>query len=441
MRAVLALFLVDTAHGLGMSSGTATALVGAYLSACLFTALPGGWIADRLLGARRTALIGGVVILLGHVSLALDLGPGSVYTGLVLVALGTGLQKPNMTALVGKLYADKSDQDRDAAYNKFYASINIGGLIATLLVGWLGVRFGWNLAFGAAAVGMALSLIVFLLSGGLKETDDAPRNPLTRAEAVRVRNRVLGTVVLVCALGLLAEVTGTLTLPHCLTAFAVLAVLVPIGYFTKLLRRRDLDARGRSGIRAYVWLFASAVVFWCIFDLAASSVQLFAAVHVDMMGIPVTWQAAMNPITLILFAGLLSTVWRRVSFSAPAKFSTGLILGGASFLLLSIAASRATGDVRVSLLWLIGLYCLQSLGELLLSPTGLSISHKLAPPGMGSQLAGLFFLAESAGDAIGGQVAAHLNGVTLYLTLGSLAVLVGLVMAGATPRLRALTNG
>ncbi|MGW1864224.1 peptide MFS transporter [Streptomyces mauvecolor] len=438
MRAVLALFLVDRVHGLGMSSGTATALVGAYLSACYFTALPGGWVADRLLGARKAALLGGVVILLGHVSLALDLGAATVYTGLVLVALGTGLQKPNMTALVGKLFADRDDRERDAAYSKFYASINIGGLVATLLVGWLGVTFGWSIAFGAAAVGMGLSLIVFVLSGGLRSVDDRPARPLTREEAVRVRTwTLLGTgaaVVLVLA----ASLTGVLTLPRCLTAFTVLAVLVPVGYFVKLLRRTDLGDRGRSGIKAYAWLFAAAVVFWCIYDLAASNVQLFANEHVDMMGLPVTWQAAMNPVLIILLAGALAVVWQRVSVSAPAKFATGLLLCGVSFLLLSVAAARAVGDVRISLLWLVGLYFLQTLGELFLSPTGLSLSHRLAPAGMGSQLAGLFFLSASAGDAIGGQVASRLDGVALYLTLGSLAVLVGLGIAVATPRIRAL---
>ncbi|WP_438297426.1 peptide MFS transporter [Streptomyces sp. HUAS TT7] len=440
MRAVLALFLVDTANGLGMSPAMATALVGAYLSACYFTALPGGWLADRVLGARRAALIGGVVILLGHVALALDLGAWTVYTGLVLIALGTGLQKPNMTALVGKLFGHRSDQERDAAYSKFYASINMGGLLATLLVGWLGVHFGWPVAFGAAAVGMAVSLVVFLASGGLREADDRPGNPLSPAERVKVLKNTGIAVAAVTVLGAAAWLTGGLTLSHCLTAFSVLAVLAPVWYFTRLLRTRDIDARGRAGIRAYVWLFASAVVFWAIFDLAASNVQLFANDHVDMLGLPSTWQAALNPIMIVLFAGVLAAVWKRVSVSAPAKFSTGLVLCGISFLLLAIAATQATGTVRISIMWLVGLYFLQTLGELFLSPTGLSISHKLAPAGMGSQLAGLFFLSASTGDAIGSQVASHLTGTTLYLALGSIAVFAGVAMAMATPRIRALVQ-
>ncbi|MFF4740869.1 peptide MFS transporter [Streptomyces sp. NPDC001262] len=440
MRAVLALFLVDTAHGLGMSPAMATALVGAYLSACYFTALPGGWLADRVLGPRRAALIGGVIILLGHVALALDLGAWTVYTGLVLIALGTGLQKPNMTALVGKLFSKRSDQERDAAYSKFYASINMGGLLATLLVGWLGVRFGWPVAFGSAAVGMAVSLVVFLASGGLREADDRPGTPLSPAERSRVLENAGITVAAVVAVAPLAALTGALTLAHCLTAFSVLAVLAPVWYFTRLLRTRDIDARGRAGIRAYAWLFASAVVFWAIFDLAASNVQLFANDHVDMLGLPATWQAAFNPIMIVLFAGVLAMVWKRISVSAPAKFSIGLVLCGASFLLLAVAAAQATGTVRVSILWLVGLYFLQTLGELFLSPTGLSISHKLAPAGMGSQLAGLFFLSASTGDAIGSQVASHLTGTALYLALGSLAVLAGCAMAGATPRIRALMH-
>ncbi|MGH4035652.1 peptide MFS transporter [Actinomycetota bacterium Odt1-20B] len=438
MRAVLALFLVDTANGLGMSPATATALVGAYLSACYFTALPGGWVADRVLGARRAAVLGGVVILLGHIALAFEHGAATVYTGLVLIALGTGLQKPNMTALVGKLFGHRSDQERDAAYSKFYASINIGGLLATLLVGWLGVHFGWPVAFGAAAVGMAFSLVVFLASGGLRTVEDGPSRPLSAHERSRVlRGLGIGSVV-VAAVVVLVALAGRLTLSHSLTAFSVLAVAAPVFYFTKLFRTKGLDERGRSGVRAYVWLFASAVLFWAIFDLAASNVQLFAADHVDMMGLPDTWQAALNPLMIVLFAGVLAAVWRRFSVSAPAKFSTGLALCGASFLFLAIAATQATGTVRVSILWLVGLYFLQTLGELFLSPTGLSISHKLAPAGMGSQLAGLFFLSASTGDAIGSQVASHLTGATLYLTLGSLAVVAAAAMAAGTPRIRAL---
>lgn len=440
MRAVLALFLIDTAHGLGMSKTTAVALVGAYLSACYFTALPGGWIADRLLGARKTALTGGVAILAGHLALAFEAGAAGVYAGLVLIAVGTGLQKPNMTALVGKLYAQGTDQERDAAYSKFYASVNVGGLASTLLVGWLGLHFGWNVAFGTAAVAMAVSLCVFQASGSLREAADAPGRPLTRAEARTVAIRALWCVAGVLAAGSAARATGTLTLPHALTAFAVLAVVVPVGYLATLLRRPDLDERGRAGIRAYARLFAAAVAFFCIFDLAASNVQLFAADHVDMRGIPVTWQAALNPVMTIAFAGVLAFVWRKVRLSSPAKFSTGLVLGGLSFLLLALAAGHATGNAHISLLWLVGLYVLLSLGELFLAPTGLSISHKLAPAGTGSQLVGLFFLAAAAGDAIGSQVATHLTGAALYIALGGLALAAGLAMAAATPKLRLLTG-
>ncbi|MER5890534.1 peptide MFS transporter [Streptomyces sp. NPDC001941] len=440
MRAVLALFLVDSAHGLGMSKTTAVGLVGAYLSACYLTAMPGGWIADRLTGARKAALIGGVAILAGHVTLAFEAGAATVYAALVLIAIGTGLQKPNMTAMVGKLYADHSDQERDAAYSRFYASVNAGGLAATLLVGWLGLRFGWNVAFGAAVVAIAFSLVVFRFSGSLRGAADRPGRPLPRAEARTLAVRVLWSVLAVLVVGAVARATGALTLPHVLTAFAVLTVVVPAVCIGRLLRRKDLDERGRKGIRAYAGLFAAAVAFFCILDLAGSSVQLFAADHVDMMGLPVTWQAALNPVMTIAFAGVLAAVWRKVKVSAPAKFSAGLVLGGASFLLLALAATQATGGVHISLLWLVGLYVLLSTGELFLAPTGLSISHKLAPAGTGSQLAGVFFLAVAAGDAIGSQVATHLTGAALYLALGGFAVVAGLAMCAATPRLRVLTS-
>lgn len=440
MRAVLALFLIDSADGLGMPKTVAVGLVGAYLSACYLAALPGGWIADRLTGARRAALVGSVAILAGHIALALEAGAGGVYAGLLLIAAGTGLQKPNMTAMVGKLYADRSDGERDAAYSRFYASINAGGLVATLLVGWLGLHFSWHLAFGAAALAMAFSLVSFALSGSLRELADEPERPLSRPEARALTVRVLPAVAAVLAIAVAARSTGVLTLDHTLTAFAALTVVVPALCIGRLLRRKDIDARDRAGLRAYAGLFAAAIAFFCILDLAASNVQLFAADHVDMMGLPVTWQAALNPIVTVAFAGVLAAVWRRAKVSSPAKFSTGLVLGGSSFLLLALAATRAAGGTHISLLWLVGLYVLLSTGELFLAPTGLSISHKLAPAGAGSQLTGIFFLAVAAGDAIGSQVATHLTGAVLYLALGGFAVLAGLAMTAATPRLRLLTG-
>ncbi|MFI6519654.1 peptide MFS transporter [Spirillospora sp. NPDC050679] len=449
LRAILVLFLIapPADSGLGMAEGTAKALLGVYMAMVYFVALPGGWIADRLLGARRAVLVGGVVIMLGHLSMAIPGGAGFVYLGLVLIILGTGLLKPNISTMVGKLYRGEHDARRDAAFSIFYMGINIGSL-APFVVGYLGEQVNWHLGFGAAAVGMALGLVQYLAGGRhLAGVGDRPGNPLTPAE----RRRVLRTVGLAAAAAaavvLVFAALGRLTVDGVTVALTVLAIVVPVAYFGYMFRSPEVSGEERVRLRAYVWLFLAAALFWMIFDQAAGPLNIFAQQSVDLSvfgwRMPASWTQNINPILIICFAAVFAWLWVRLGdrVGTPQKFAFALVMCGLSFVVMSAASNAASGGAKVSLLWLIAVYLLQTLGELSLSPVGLSVTTKLAPQAFASQMMGVWFLATAAGDAVGGQVARlqePWGDVRYFLLLGACTLAAGVVMFLFTRSLRRL---
>ncbi|RFU42922.1 MFS transporter [Actinomadura logoneensis] len=440
LRAILVLFLIapPSESGLGMAEGTAKALLGVYMAMVYFVALPGGWVADRILGARKAVLVGGVVIMLGHISMAIPGGAGFVYLGLLLIILGTGLLKPNISTMVGKLYVGEDSARRDSAFSLFYMGINIGSL-APFLVGYLGQNINWHLGFGCAAVGMALGIVQYVLgSRHLRGVGDRPGhrlNPQERSRFLRITAVVLAVVaVLVVA----AAVTGTLTVDAVTVALTILAIVVPVVYFGYMFRSHEVTAEERVKLRAYVWLFLAAALFWMIFDQAAGPLNIFANDNVDLnvfgWQMPASWTQNINPILVISFSAFFAWLWLRLGSRASTgmKFGFALVMSGLSFVVMSIA-SHAThgGTVKVSLLWLVAVYLLQTLGELCLSPVGLSVTTRLAPTAFASQMMGVWFLATAAGDAVGGQVArlqAPWGDVKYFLVLGVFSVLAGVLL-------------
>ncbi|TQN31860.1 POT family proton-dependent oligopeptide transporter [Haloactinospora alba] len=456
MRAILVLFLVASVGqgGMGIAEGAATAIVGIYLSMSYFTALPGGWIADRVLGERNAVLVGGIVIMLGHISLAIQLGSFFVWAGLALVCAGTGMLKPNVSAMVGKLYDEEGESEsasrRDAGYSLFYMGINLGSAIGLFLVGWVGENVSWHFGFGITAVAMALGLIQYVLGrGNLGKAGERPGNPLSEAEKSALKPRVTAVVAAVLVIGIVAFATGTLTVDNVTYALTALALVVPVCYFVYMFvfRSGDMTGEERVKLKAFVWLFIASAVFWMIFDQAAGPLTLFAKNSTDLtvggFAIPAGWTQAINPVMVIVFAGVFAFVWSKLGdrVGTGAKFSVALVLCGLSFVLM-YAATLATqgGSVQVSLMWLVGVYFLQTIAELCLSPVGLSMTSKLAPKAFHAQMMGLFFLSISAGDAVGGQVSRlqPLLGGDYYLLLGGVAVLGGIAMMFFLGKLRGL---
>jgi POT family proton-dependent oligopeptide transporter len=448
MRSVLVLFLAATAAegGLGLAEGTAKALVGVYSAMVYLVTLPGGWIADRILGARRSVLYGGVVIMLGHVALAVPGSAAFVYLGLTLIIFGTGLLKPNISTLVGHLYREDEDARRDAGFSIFYMGINLGAFLAPLVVGTLGQKVSWHLGFATAAIGMALGLIQYVLGmGGLRD-GDPPRRLTPDERRHFVALLTLGCAAVAVAV-LLGALTGTLTLDVVTWALTVVPIVVAAAYFAFMFfGSHEITADERARLKAYVWLFVAASIFWLVYDQAATELSLFALHKTDLSigghEVPSSWLQAVNPIMVIVLAPIFAGLWVRAGprLSTPLKFAVAMVLCGLSFVIMAFAAAKAVHGVRVSVLWLVATYLIQTAGELCLSPVGLSVTTKLAPKAFTSQMIGVWYLAVAVGDSLGGQMT-RLAGTVLtesayFLLLAVVAVATGAALAAGIGPLR-----
>ncbi|MEO3791947.1 oligopeptide:H+ symporter [Nonomuraea sp. B10E15] len=451
LRAILATFLAASpAHqGLGMSPVTAQAVVGVYAALIYLVALPGGWIADRILGARRSVFWGGFVIMLGHISMAIPATSAFfVWLGLLLIISGTGLLKPNISVMVGRLYADSDDARRDAAFSLFYFGINLGAFFAPLVVGWLAAGDRWHLGFSAAAVGMALGLIQYVWGGkALRGVGEQPGLRLSPRERRRFGRLFVLAVGATAALLAGWAATGTFTVDRFTVVVTVIILLVPVAYFGYiLLGSHNLTQDERIRMKAYIWLFVAAAIFWMIFDLAPSKLLFFAQDHTELslFGIPIqpATTQSFNPLFIMIFAPVFAALWLRLGtrVSTPQKFGFALVMVGASFVVMAVAAALA-GPGRVSVWWLVLVYLIQVFGELSLSPVGLSVTAKLAPEAFKGQMLGVWFIAVSVGDAVGGQtgrLTAVLSDPMYYLVLALVAIVAGLALFMFTRRLRVM---
>jgi POT family proton-dependent oligopeptide transporter len=444
MRALLILFMTAGAAdgGLGFDTARAGAIYGTYTALVYLTALPGGWLADRFLGLRHAVLGGGVLILCGHVCLAIPT-LSTFYAGLAFIVAGTGLLKPNISALVGRLYAD-ADARRDAGFSIYYMGINLGAFFAPLVCGWLaqsegwksalagaGIdpRISWHFGFGAAAVGMGLGLVQYLRGGA--RLGDAGRRP-EQASAGGATHR-LGLAIGVGALALVALlVIGGVAVPTVegiatLTAWILLATVV--GFFAWLFLLGDWSPEERRRLVAIAVLFLGAVAFFSVFEQAGSTLNLFAERSTEnrMLGVafPASWFQSLNPIGIIALAPCFAWLWLRLAArdpSHPAKFAIGLVCVAAGFALLIPAAELSASGAKVSPWWLVATYLLHTVGELCLSPVGLSAMTRLAPARVGGLMMGVWFLAASVGNFIGGRVASAYDAFSLPSVFAAVTV-------------------
>ncbi|PYQ13400.1 MAG: MFS transporter [Acidobacteria bacterium] len=439
MRAILILFMVASpaAGGLGFTTERAAAIYGLYTGSVYFTAIPGGWIADRLLGLRRAVLVGGILIALGHYCLAANVRP-LFYAGLVFIVLGTGLLKPNISSIVGQLYT-RDDPRRDAGFSLFYMGINLGALISPLVCGYLGQKVGWHWGFGAAGVGMTLGLVQYVL--GKKRLGRAGELAEAPAGAGRQWALLAGAIAA-------ASVLLYLVWPYRDWVMLVLTAVL----FAWLLRTGARSTTERKRIGAIIVLFVFATLFWIGFEQAGSSLNLFADQYTRnvMFGwsFPSSWYQSVEPVFVVGFAPVFAWLWLRLGRhepSSPAKFAYGLLLLGLGFLFVAVAAQLyARGQGKVSPWWLILLYLFHALGELSLSPVGLSTVTKLAPARIVGLMMGVWFLALSLGNFLAGHVAGMFEKMPLPRLFGAVfltTTLSAVVLAVLTPPIKRLMAG
>ncbi|MEJ7616355.1 MAG: peptide MFS transporter [Pyrinomonadaceae bacterium] len=417
MRAILLLYMTKplAEGGLAFNQKYAGLIYSTYASSVYWTPLIGGWLADRFFGTRRAVFIGGVVIACGHFSMAFDTRP-NFYGGLALIALGTGLLKPNISAMVGQMYAP-GDARRDAGFSIFYMGINLGAFIAPLVCGYLGQRVDWHYGFAAAGFGMVIGLVQYALSGNrLRGIGDRPAQKGADISATKgIADESVNSDTVTIGLALVGAVAGFALgffwggddlLTKLLTSLFPTVVGLFVGYIVGVVRHLAADELKRVLVIFILFIFSA--IFWASYEQAATSLTLFAdrLTRTNILGFefPSSWFQSVPALFVIALAPLFAWFWislGRCNPSSPAKFAYGLLFAGIAFVVIAFA-STLTGIGKVSPLWLVLVYFLQTIGEMCLSPVGLSTVTKLSPARMVGLMMGVWFLSISVGNYIAG---------------------------------------
>ena len=425
IRPLLVLFMTAALArgGFGFDRVTASSIVGIYASSVYLSSLPGGWIADRWLGLQRSVWYGGIFIALGHLSIGLSafFARSAFFLGLVLIVIGTGLLKPNVSAIVGDLYPEGGAR-RDAGFSIYYTGINLGAFLGSLIPGWLGERVDWHWGFASAGFGMVLGLITFRMASPRTLGPIGFRANGTIDEQRRVRSIALALLGVVAVVVVLA-MAGVIRINAVKVAenFAVIILALALVYFAYLFFFAGLTGDDKKRVAVIIVLFVFATIFWSAFEQAPTSLNLFARDFTDRRIFgwesPTTWMQAANSVFVILLAPVFGILWlalgkRGRNPSSPAKFAFGLFAAGAGFWVMLIAANKVIAGgagTRVSMWWLTISYLFQTFGELSLSPVGLSSMTKLAPRKFVGQMMGIWFMASALGNLIAGIVGGNVD--------------------------------
>ena len=424
MRALLILYMTETTMvanpGMGMDVVTASAIYGLYTGLVYLLGLPGGWIADQLWGQRKAIYVGGWFIAAGHFSMAVPYD-ATFFLGLILIIVGTGLLKPNVSSVVADLYPEGGAR-RDAGFSIFYMGINVGALAGPLICGWLGQGYNWHWGFSVAGFGMALGLIQFRMGYGPLGDAGRLRSERTAEELRSLSRRFFGGAALLLALligfgFLIANGTIPITIVDVAEGMVWVIGSVVVVYFLYLMLLGGHDGGERKRILVIFWFALLATIFWSGFEQAGSSLNLFAENYTDRTiggwSYPASWLQSVNALFIVIFAPIFGSLWvwlahRNANPSIPVKFALGLIMLAAGYLVIAWGAANATPESPVSASWLVVMYFLHTVGELALSPVGLSAVTKLAPARRISQMMGLWFVATSLGNVLAGLVAGQL---------------------------------
>ena len=458
MRALLILFMTaaPATGGLGFDAMTAGAIYGLYTAMVYMFTLPGGWIADRVMGPQRAVLVGGMLIASGHFSMAVPTIT-TFYLGLVLIVIGTGLLKGNVSVIVGRLYRH-DDARRDAGFSIFYMGINTGAFVAPLVCGYLGQRVSWHVGFAAAGVGMVLGLVQY--AAGRKYLGEAglyPADPGSPEALARQKSQAklwIGAGAALLILFGLGVYTGVIpvTARQIADAAGYLLLFLSVGFFAWVFLSGGWTRTERNHLIVIGVLFVGYALFSAVFEQAGSTLNLFADRNTQNSvfgwSYPSSWFQSANPLFVIAFAPMFAWLWIRLASKgkepgSAAKFAAGLLLVGLGFAVLIPAAQMSQGGTLVSPGWLILTYLLHTWGELSLSPVGLSAMTRLAPVRIGGLVMGVWFLGTSVGNYIGGRVAGFYESMSLpglFGAVAAFAIVAGVLMLIFSGRLNTLSR-
>jgi POT family proton-dependent oligopeptide transporter len=423
--------------GLGLPQATATGIVGAYGGTVYLSTVLGGWLADRVLGMERMVFYGGIVVMLGHLALAVLPGFAGVAVGLVLVALGSGALKANASSLLGTLYA-KGDPRADGGFTLFYLGINLGAFLGPLVTGLLQESAGFHFGFGAAAIGMAIGLAQYaafrrnLGTAGRHAPNPLPPSAVPKAIGIGV------AIVVVIAVVVLTQVVTLAALPRVITGVLLLA---SIAYFATMLASPKVTPSERTKVRAYIPLFIANVAFWSLFQQIFTVLAVYSdeRMNWNILGwtAPSSWIGSLEPIWIIILSPVFAAMWTRLDRRAPStprKFAYGVIGMGLAFLLFLIfAGGTGRSTPALAVLFILGLF---AVSELLLSPIGLSVTTKLAPEAFRAQMMALYFFSVGLGTSMSGVLAQFYSAdreFAYFGVNGLVVIVVGLVLLALSP--------
>lgn len=448
MRAILVYYLyaLTTADnaGLELPKAQAMAIVSIYGALVYLSTIVGGWIADRLLGASQTILIGGILITFGHVALATPFGLTSLFVSLFLIILGTGMLKPNISNMVGHLYS-KEDPRRDTGFNIFVVGINMGSLIAPLVVGTVGQGINYHLGFSLAAIGMIVALFVYWYGRvrHFPEIGRKPSNPMNAREKLLFLIGLI-VVVVVAFIGffMLYKADPKNFINNFINFLSVVGIVVPIIYFVMMFASKKVASDERRKLTAYIPLFLSAIVFWAIEEQSSTVIAVWGESRTNLnptwfgmtFHIDPSWYQLLNPLFIVLLSPIFVRLWNKLGDRQPStivKFGIGLVLTGISYLIMTLPGLLNGTSGRASALWLVLMFAVQMAGELLVSPVGLSVSTKLAPVAFQSQMMAMWFLADSTSQAINAQISPFFKAsteVNFFGIVGIIGIAVGIIL-------------
>jgi proton-dependent oligopeptide transporter, POT family len=431
--------------GLGLPQDTATGIVGAYGGLVYLSTVLGGWMADRLFGMERMVFYGGVVVMLGHIALAVLPGLAGVGAGLVLVALGSGALKANASSLLGALY-EKGDPRADGGFTLFYLGINLGAFIGPLITGLLQTNLGFHYGFGAAAIGMAFGLAQYVaFRRNFGDVGRQAPNPLpaeARAKAVGI-----GVVILLAIAA--AWVSGFVTLANLARVTTVVILLASIAYFAMMLASPKVSTVERSRVRAFIPLFIANAAFWSLFQQIFTTLAVYSdeRINWNIFGwtAPASWIGSAEPVWIIVLSPLFAWMWTKLGTRAPStpmKFAIGVIGMGVAFLLfLTMAGSTGQNSPAIVVFLILALF---AMSELMLSPIGLSVTTKLAPDAFRAQMMALYFFSVGLGTSMSGVLARFYSADNEYAYFGingAVVIVIGLILAALTPWIRRKMEG
>jgi len=454
MKAILVYYMYYSVSkgGLGIDQNTALAIASVYGSLVYMSGIIGGWISDRITGSSKAVFYGGILIMFGHIALAI---PGSMtmfFVSMVLIVLGTGLLKPNISTVLGEMYNIK-DARRDAAFSIFYMGVNLGAFVAPLIVGTVGMKYNFHLGFGIAAIGMFLALVVYMATKkknlGLAGTFVA--NPLPQAEKRKAFTQIGVVAVIIAVLIAVAVSTGTLTIESFITLVGILGFVIPILYFLFMYRSPKTTKEERSRLLAYIPLFIASVMFWSIEEQGSTILANYAdkRTQLDFAGMHISpaWFQSLNPLFIIVLAPVIGAIWVKLGDRQPnyaQKFSFGLLFAGLSFLVILLPAWMGGNNTLVNPLWLVLSYLVVVIGELCLSPVGLSATTKLAPSAFSAQMMSLWFLSNAAAQALNAQVVKFYtpeNEMAYFGTIGGVSIILGFILYALAPKIQTFMKG